>query len=930
MPATNFTPIQLYRSTTASQVPTSGNLSDGELAINTNDEKLYFKNSGGTVKLLASSAGASGDVVGPASATDNAVVRFDGTTGKLVQNSVVTIADSTGDVAGVGALTMGGTLTLSGGTANGVLYLNGSKVATSGSALTFDGTKLLASAGASATGEFKTTSSTAQVFSLVASNDAGTSIGLGVFGSAAGTFGTLTAGNPFLSTAADRMVQNVQNASGAFIWGIGSTPAEQMRLNTTGLGLGTNTPQTKVHLVGTTELRLNTTASGAVIQFWKDAAATAASSIGNAIPGGSVTDDLLFATYTGSAWVERMRLTSTGLGIGTSSPAAPLSFGSTTGQKIRFYNTLSGYGIGVESSEFRFVTDNSAVFTWGIGTYASPSEQMRLTSTGLAIGTPTASAEGRLTIGSSTVTDKNGIVFNRGTAASVSATQAAIFNYNNGIGTSEGLFFRAPGGFAWQNNDGSTEWMRLIGSSGNLLIGTATSLARLTVSGDAIFGQLSPATRYTAIGVTGIPTIRYDDNGIGQIILQNRAITGTDQGFRISAQFSGDGTNAYSGGYIQFLTESTYTGTASTQDSALTFATVTDGEQVEKVRITSGGRVGVNTQTPGSILEVVGASAVDTTGATGAWTLRLRDTTSTAVAGTGSSLLFQGIKATAGSVGNYAAIAGLKENSTNGNEDGYLGFYTVPNSTGLITERGRFDSAGRLLLGLTSTKSNNAQLQVRRTDATNGALTYPLAWVQSATGFEDGFVVRATDNLVSIGADYGGTSHGVGLAFLVNNSAGAFAATEAARIDTSKNLLVGTTVGARSNGGIFFGSGGVTSARVQNWAATIANNTDTVITPNGALPASSCFLVQVSAYNTTNQNYNRTKLYLVSLRATSFSGSNITQVADSLADTGTNGEIVTLTTTISSYSVSELSLSVLAAVRSGSPNIIVSITVFGV
>lgn len=140
MPATNFTPIQLYRSTTASQVPTSGNLSDGELAINTNDEKLYFKNSGGTVKLLASSAGASGDVVGPASATDNAVVRFDGTTGKLVQNSVVTIADSTGDVAGVGALTMGGNLTLSGGTANGVAYLNGSKVLTTGSALTFDGT----------------------------------------------------------------------------------------------------------------------------------------------------------------------------------------------------------------------------------------------------------------------------------------------------------------------------------------------------------------------------------------------------------------------------------------------------------------------------------------------------------------------------------------------------------------------------------------------------------------------------------------------------------------------------------------------------------------------------------------------------------------------------------------------------------------------
>ena len=53
MSAPGFTPVQLYRSTTASAVPSAGNLTDGELAINTTDEKLYFKNAGGTVKLLA-------------------------------------------------------------------------------------------------------------------------------------------------------------------------------------------------------------------------------------------------------------------------------------------------------------------------------------------------------------------------------------------------------------------------------------------------------------------------------------------------------------------------------------------------------------------------------------------------------------------------------------------------------------------------------------------------------------------------------------------------------------------------------------------------------------------------------------------------------------------------------------------------------------
>jgi hypothetical protein len=70
-----------------------------------------------------------GDVDGPASSTDNAVARFDGTTGKLLQNSNVTIDDS-------------GNLTYAVGTANGVAYLNGSKVLTTGSALTFDGTGL--------------------------------------------------------------------------------------------------------------------------------------------------------------------------------------------------------------------------------------------------------------------------------------------------------------------------------------------------------------------------------------------------------------------------------------------------------------------------------------------------------------------------------------------------------------------------------------------------------------------------------------------------------------------------------------------------------------------------------------------------------------------------------------------------------------------
>lgn len=45
----------------------------------------------------------SGDVVGPASSTDNAIARFDGATGKLIQNSVV-LLDDNGKLGGVDAI----------------------------------------------------------------------------------------------------------------------------------------------------------------------------------------------------------------------------------------------------------------------------------------------------------------------------------------------------------------------------------------------------------------------------------------------------------------------------------------------------------------------------------------------------------------------------------------------------------------------------------------------------------------------------------------------------------------------------------------------------------------------------------------------------------------------------------------------------------
>ena len=102
MSATNFTPIQLYYSTTAAAVPLAANLVAGELAINTNDGKLYYKSSAGVVTLLAG-AGGTGIVAG-----SNTQIQFNnsgvfGASANLTWNG--TSLAVTGTVAVTGALT---------------------------------------------------------------------------------------------------------------------------------------------------------------------------------------------------------------------------------------------------------------------------------------------------------------------------------------------------------------------------------------------------------------------------------------------------------------------------------------------------------------------------------------------------------------------------------------------------------------------------------------------------------------------------------------------------------------------------------------------------------------------------------------------------------------------------------------------------------
>jgi hypothetical protein len=93
---------------------------------------ISYNSTTGVITNASPSLG--GDVVGPASATDNAIARYDSTTGKLIQNSVVTVGD-TGIVAGASISGASNTLSNIGNAAltNSAITINGTTTSLGGS-----------------------------------------------------------------------------------------------------------------------------------------------------------------------------------------------------------------------------------------------------------------------------------------------------------------------------------------------------------------------------------------------------------------------------------------------------------------------------------------------------------------------------------------------------------------------------------------------------------------------------------------------------------------------------------------------------------------------------------------------------------------------------------------------------------------------------
>jgi hypothetical protein len=465
-------------SATATAVPTAGQLVQGELAVNVTDKRLFTENSGGTVVELG---------VNPSS------------------------------------------LTLTSGTANGVTYLNGSKVLTSGSALTFDGSNL--GLGVTPSAWF--------------SSERVIQVGLGsAFG---GRTNNASETNVYANTLinsggsavyiANGLATRYAQDGGKHLWytapsgtaGNAISFTQAMTLDASGnLGVGETSPSTfgKIVSRGGTLALVTDTAAQRRLSFWSTANGNSENAYIQVQNDGGTTNtgEILFATKNpGGTLAERARIDASGnVGIGTSTigtdgvslnSAYNIGWTQSAGESVpnifrqsssaatvvangyRYTATSNGFAssfsssfaksaISVGDGSVRFYTDTAA--TTAAGTDVTPTERLRIDSSG-NVGVGTSSPATKLDVagpasvtsftgttrlgatvrGSSSTNDYSGIDIIGGGLTTPVARIAAL---TTGGGST--LSFGTSNSYA----SGITNTAMTIDSSGNLLVGTTSPL----------------------------------------------------------------------------------------------------------------------------------------------------------------------------------------------------------------------------------------------------------------------------------------------------------------------------------------------------------------------------------------------------------------------------------------------------------------------
>jgi hypothetical protein len=344
----------------------------------------------------------------------------------------------------------------------------------------------------------------------------------------------------------------------------------------------------------------------------------------------------------------------------------------------------------------------------GNGNSGSVTDAITLTSAGnVGIGTSSPSSYASTTLeisGSSASSDLKMTNTTTGTGDAAGfdlELNGSDINYVNRTASGNQKF--------WTN---STERMRIT-SAGNVGIGTSSPANALHVKGVTTVAYIESTgingdIQLKASGTTGYTALRANGNDLA-------FLTATAERMRITSagNVGIGGTVDNHGGYARCL-QITGTEAALELESSsgysyvaqngtdLQIRNVANGNMpfstnnTERMRIDSAGNVGIGTSSPGEILQVskaVGATASPNY----AIGLNLRNSSDG-----GNRILFGNNVTT-----TLAAIDGTVASSGAGTNDGVLAFHTAVD--GSMTERARIDSAGRLLIGGTSTYDFNGQ-----------------------------------------------------------------------------------------------------------------------------------------------------------------------------------------------------------------------------